>query len=274
MNISDCALPAGQRVALSIEYDGSEFHGWQRQASGQMSVQECLEHALSSVGNTEIRVACAGRTDAGVHATNQIVSFESPVARSPKAWVMGGNASLPPQVRVNWACGVAADFHARFSAVSRTYRYVWLTRAIRSTMVYRKATWSRHDLDIDAMQQSVGCLIGEHDFSAFRAASCQSNSPCRRVDKITFSRHGPFVVMEITANAFLHHMVRNLAGSIAMVGRHLKSVSWIDELLQGRNRTVAADTAPPDGLYLVSVAYPDAYNLPEQQKGPIFLSLD
>lgn len=274
MSISDQALPAGQRIALSVEYDGSEFHGWQRQASGQISVQECLENALSSVANTEIRVACAGRTDAGVHATNQIVSFESPVARSPKAWVMGGNASLPPQVRVNWACGVSADFHARFSAVSRTYRYVWNTQAIRSTTLYRKVTWSRNDLDIDAMQQSVACLIGEHDFSAFRAASCQSNSPCRRVDEISFLRQGSFVVMEITANAFLHHMVRNLAGSIGMVGRHLKPPAWIAELLEGCNRSVAADTAPPDGLYLVGVGYPPAYNLPNQVKGPIFLCLD
>lgn len=274
MNISDQALPAGQRVALSVEYDGSEFHGWQRQASGQISVQETLENALSSVANAEVRVACAGRTDAGVHATNQIVSFESPVARSPKAWVMGGNASLPPQVRVNWARGVAADFHARFSAVSRTYRYVWATQTIRSTTLYRKTTWSRHDLDVDAMQRSAACLIGEHDFSAFRAASCQSNSPHRRVDEITFLRRGSFVVMQVTANAFLHHMVRNLAGSIGMVGRHLKPEAWIEELLEGRNRTLAADTAPPDGLYLVDVGYPAGYNLPNQTKGPIFLCLD
>ena len=274
MNISDQALPAGQRVALSVEYDGSEFHGWQRQASGQISVQETLENALSSVANAEVRVACAGRTDAGVHATNQIVSFESPVARSPKAWVMGGNASLPPQVRVNWARGVAPDFHARFSAVSRTYRYVWATQTIRSTTLYRKTTWSRHDLDVDAMQRSVACLIGEHDFSAFRAASCQSNSPHRRVDEITVLRRGSFVVMQVTANAFLHHMVRNLAGSIGMVGRHLKPEAWIEELLEGRNRTLAADTAPPDGLYLVDVGYPAGYNLPNQTKGPIFLCLD
>jgi tRNA pseudouridine38-40 synthase len=271
VSFSDKPLAAGQTLALAVEYNGSLFHGWQRQGGTDQTVQEALEKALSQIANHDIRVACAGRTDAGVHATSQVVSFKAPVARSLKAWVVGSNAVLPPTVRVHWASAVPEEFHARFSATQRAYRYLWCVQDVRPTFLLKQVTWSRNALCFEAMHQAAQSLVGEQDFSAFRAASCQSRTPFRDVQAVSVIRRGPFVVMDIQANAFLHHMVRNIAGSLSLVGRGIKPVSWINELLQGKDRTIAADTAPPDGLYLTAVAYPSEYQLPDAIGGPIFL---
>jgi tRNA pseudouridine38-40 synthase len=273
VSFSDTPLVVGQTLALAVEYNGSSFHGWQRQGGTDQTVQEVLENALSQIANHDVRVACAGRTDAGVHATSQVVSFKAPVARSLKAWVIGTNAVLPSTVRVHWANAVADDFHARFSAVQRAYRYVWCVQDVRPTSLLKQVTWSRNPLCFEAMHEAAQSLLGEQDFSAFRAASCQSNTPFREVHSVSVRSCGPFVVMEIRANAFLHHMVRNIAGSLSLVGRGVKPVGWINELLEGKDRTVAADTAPPDGLYLTAVAYPARYQLPDAVDGPIFLPL-
>ncbi len=271
MSFSDTPLAAGQTLALAVEYNGSLFHGWQRQGGTDQTVQATLEAALSQIANHDVRVACAGRTDAGVHATSQVVSFKAPVPRSLKAWVVGSNAVLPPTVRVHWARAVPDEFHARFSAIQRTYRYVWCVQEMRPTSLLKQVTWSRNALCSQTMNEAAQSLLGEQDFSAFRAASCQSNTPFREVQAVSVVGRGPFVVMEIRANAFLHHMVRNIAGSLSLVGRGLKPVDWIAQLLQGKDRTVAADTASPDGLYLTSVAYPRKYELPDAVDGPIFL---
>ena len=274
MSFSDAPLAAGQGLALALEYKGSAFHGWQRQGGTEHTVQETLENALSQIANHEIRVACAGRTDAGVHATSQVVSFTAPVSRSLKAWVVGTNAVLPPTVRVHWASPVTEDFHARFSATERTYRYVWCVQEVRPTSLLQQVTWLRTSLCAASMHEAAQSLLGEQDFSAFRAASCQSTTPFREVREINVLGQGSFIVMEIRANAFLHHMVRNIAGSLSLIGRKIKPVDWIAELLQGKDRTLAADTAPPDGLYLTAVSYPVTFGLPDPVSGPIFLPWD
>lgn len=271
MSFSDTPIAADLTLALAIEYNGGLFHGWQRQGGTDHTVQETLENALSQIANHGVRVACAGRTDAGVHATSQVVSFKAPVARSLKAWVVGSNAVLPPTVRVHWASQVPDDFHARFSATQRTYRYVWCVQNVRPTSLLKQVTWSRNPLCAESMHAAAQCLLGEQNFSAFRAASCQSTTPFRDVQYVRVWQQGPFVIMEIRANAFLHHMVRNIAGSLALVGRGIKPRQWIGELLQGQDRTLAADTAPPDGLYLIAVEYPAVYQLPPAVGGPIFL---
>ncbi len=271
MSFSDTPLAVGQTLALAIEYNGSQFHGWQRQGGTDQTVQAALENALSQIANHDVRVACAGRTDAGVHATSQVVSFKAPVERSLKAWTIGSNAVLPPTVRVHWASSVPDEFHARFSATHRTYRYLWCVLEVRPTTLLKQVTWTRNALCWEAMHEAAQALLGEQDFSAFRAASCQSNTPFREVRSVSVICQGPFVIMEIQANAFLHHMVRNIAGSLSLVGRGIKPLDWISELLQGKDRKVAADTAPPDGLYLTGVAYPSKYQLPDAVGGPIFL---
>jgi tRNA pseudouridine38-40 synthase len=237
-------------------------------------VQQHLERALSSVASLPVRVHCAGRTDTGVHGFAQIIHFETPVVRSCKAWVLGGNANLPFDVRVHWAVPVANEFHARFSAVARRYRYVIANTPVRPALLHRHLTWQRRPLDELAMQAAAGCLLGEQDFSAFRAASCQSQTPMRNVHSIDVSRRGELVVVDIKANAFLHHMVRNIAGSLIAVGCGRRAVGWIAQLLAGRDRTVAADTAPPHGLYLVEVEYPANFGLPVTPYGPLLLGTD
>lgn len=263
----------GTRVALRIEYDGSAFHGWQAQPHLQCAtVQETLEQALSQVGNKPIRTHCAGRTDTGVHGFGQIVHFDDVAGRSPKAWVMGTNSLLPSSVRVHWAVPVVPDFHARFSAYARRYRYVIANTAIRPAHLDGKVSCFRRPLDVERMTDAAQALIGEHDFSAFRAAHCQANSPMREILQLSVSRWGDFVIVDIMANAFLHHMVRNIVGSLQMIGAGLRPVGWLHELLLGRDRAAAADTASGAGLYLVAVYYPERFELPPIPEGPAFLS--
>lgn len=267
------AWPAGTRVALGIEYDGSAFHGWQAQSHLDCAtVQEALDSALSQIAALPIRSHCAGRTDTGVHGLGQVVHFEDPVGRSEKAWVLGTNTVLPASIRVHWARSVPDSFHARHSATGRRYRFVIANTTVYSALLVGRVTPYRRPLDHQSMHRAAQALIGEHDFSAFRAAQCQAQSPVREVTALTVTREGSFVFIDIAANAFLHHMVRNIAGSLLMVGAGLRPEAWIAELLVGRDRTLAADTAAGSGLYLAAVDYPDEYSLPSAPEGPFLLA--
>ena len=271
--LSDVPFHSGQRVAARVEYHGGHFHGWQAQTKLSCpTVQGALEEALGQIACEQVATVCAGRTDTGVHGYGQIIHFEDPVGRSPKAWVMGANRYLPDTVRLHWAVPVVDEFHARFSAQSRRYRYVVLNTPVRSSLLSGLVTWHRHDLNIADMNQAASALLGERDFSAFRAAGCQASTPMRCVMSCSVERMGDFVVLEIEANAFLLHMVRNIAGSLLAVGSGARSVDWIAELMDARDRTLAAETAPPDGLYLTEVCYPPTFGLPETPPGPGILS--
>lgn len=261
-------------MACRIEYDGRNYSGWQSQPQLAVNtVQDTLELALGAVANTPVKVSCAGRTDTGVHGYAQIVHFDAPVARSAKAWVLGVNANLPFDVRVHWAVAAHGDFHARFSALARRYRYIIANTPVRPAQLVGQVTWQRRALDHRLMHSAAQQLLGEQDFSAFRAASCQSKTPMRNVHSVTVSRMGELLVVDIKANAFLHHMVRNIVGSLMAVGMGRESPQWIGQLLAGRDRTVAAETAPADGLYLVEVEYPAQFALPTTAYGPLLLGL-
>ncbi len=250
------------RIALGVEYDGSGFVGWQTQKDGN-SVQQAVERALSQVANHPIAVTCAGRTDAGVHAWGQVIHFDTNAQRDSRAWVLGANTNLPNDIAITWAKEVGEGFHARFSALSRTYRYVVLTRGARSPIHRDHATWRYRPLDVDAMQEAANGLLGEHDFSAFRAASCQSKSAHRRIFTLKVLASSDGLVMDITANAFLQHMVRNIAGVLMKIGAGEASPQWCAEVLASKDRRQGGVTAPAEGLYFVSVKYPEQFDLPK-----------
>lgn len=257
------------RIAVGVEYDGSDFSGWQSQ-DGQRTVQAGVEAALSKVADHALRVVCAGRTDTGVHATSQVIHFESPAERSMRSWVLGGNANLPRDVNFLWAQGVEEDFHARFSARRRRYRYVILNRWVRPAILRSRVTWHHKPLDTQLMGLGAEHLIGEHDFSTFRALGCQAKSPVRTVYSLDVTRAGEYVYIDIEANAFLHHMVRNIAGVLMSVGSGERAPAWVAELRDLRDRTLGGVTAPPDGLYLVKVAYDPQHGLPEAPLLPVY----
>jgi tRNA pseudouridine38-40 synthase len=251
------------RLALGIEYDGTDFLGWQRLSHGR-SVQSAVESALSFVAAHPVEVTCAGRTDAGVHARCQVVHFDSAAERSERAWTLGANSRLPAGVAVLWALRVADDFHARYGARARRYRYCILNRAIRPALDARYVTWERAPLDIDAMRAAAAALIGEHDFSSFRSVACQARSASRYVREIAISQHADEVAIEIEANAFLHHMVRNIVGSLLPIGRGEQPREWLAQLLEGRDRSKAGPTAPSSGLTFLGPRYPAAWKLPPE----------
>jgi len=242
------------RIALGIEYVGTGFCGWQQQHDGR-SVQGVLEEALSGMAGSRVRVTCAGRTDAGVHALGQVVHFDTETLRPDKAWTMGVNTGLPPDLGVQWARATSSDFHARFSAKSRTYRYVIHNASLRSPLLVDRAWWCRRVLDAQAMTRAAAHLVGEHDFTSFRAAECQARSPVRRVLEASVTRCGDIISLQITANAFLHHMVRNVVGTLVKVGRGDADPEWVAAVLDGQDRRLAGMTAPAGGLYLVGVDY-------------------
>jgi tRNA pseudouridine38-40 synthase len=248
--------------ALGIEYDGSLFHGWQRQA-GSPSVQAALEDALGQIAAAPVRLTTAGRTDAGVHATGQVANFASAADRPLRAWLRGTNSLVADGVTVHWVQPVDASFNARFSALSRHYQYVIVERPTEPAVARRFVTWSRVALDVAAMHQAAQFLIGEQDFTSVRAAGCQSNSPFRCVFRAAVRRIGGIVVFDICANAFLLHMVRNIAGVLLQIGRHEQPPGWMPRLLAARDRKLAAPTAPANGLYLVNVAYPERFGFPQ-----------
>ncbi len=258
-----------KRIVLGVEYDGSAYSGWQWQRN-RRSVQAVLEQALSKVANQPIMVICAGRTDAGVHALEQVVHFDTAVGRDLHAWLLGGNSNLPDDVRITWVKKAEADFHARYSAIARFYRYVILNRPVKSALLRQQATWSYQPLDADKMHEAAQHLLGNHDFSSFRAQGCQSKSPYRIMYFIDVYRQDERIIIDISANAFLHHMVRNIAGVLMAVGAGKQPVDWPGHLLAIKNRSLAAVTAPPDGLYLGAVYYPECYGI---AKHPIFNKL-
>ena len=264
------------RIALGIEYDGSQFHGFQSQLDPALpTVQETLEQALSQVAAQRVNVICAGRTDSGVHAAGQVVHFSTTSVRQLKARVLGANTALKRRIAVRWAREVPDDFHARFSAYSRRYRYTVCDDPLRPALLASFVTSHAQRLDAELMHAAGQYLLGELDFSAYRGAGCQSNSPMRCVTELTVRRHGGLVVMDIEANAFLLHMVRNIMGVLLVIGAGRRPPEWAQQVLVGRDRTQAAKTAPPTGLSLIKVRYPERFGLPEtssvMQNFPFFM---
>jgi len=249
------------RVALGIEYDGTSYNGWQRQKTG-LGVQQRVEEALSVVANHPVEVVCAGRTDSGVHATDQVVHFDTDSKRSERGWLLGANTNLPDDINVGWVAPVTDDFHARFSATSRSYRYLILNRLQRSALHRKRAWWVYEPLDVALMHEAAQRLLGEHDFSAFRAAGCQANTAVRNLTDISVTREGDWITLRVTANAFLQHMVRNIMGTVATVGRREERVEWISDVLESRDRKAGGIAAPAHGLTLVGVEYPAAFGVP------------
>jgi tRNA pseudouridine38-40 synthase len=249
------------RFAAGLEYDGRAYAGWQFQP-GLDTVQDVVQRALSRVADSPIECVCAGRTDAGVHAAGQVIHFDSEAVRSERGWRLGANTYLPPDVAIVWVREVPGQFHARFSATARSYRYLILNRDSRPALDAGRATWQRRPLDAALMNASAQALVGEHDFSAFRAIECQSRSPVRRVERIAVTRQGEWVRLDVTANAFLHHMVRNTAGLLMSVGEGESGPERVAAVLASRDRRTNAATAPPDGLYLAAVRYPAEFGLP------------
>ncbi|WP_277962303.1 tRNA pseudouridine(38-40) synthase TruA [Pseudomonas sp. RIT-To-2] len=260
------------RIALGVEYKGSRYRGWQRQASGVLTVQETLEKALSTVADSPVDLMCAGRTDAGVHACGQVVHFDTRAVRSMKAWTMGANINLPHDISVTWAQEMPSNFHARFKAIARRYRYVIYNDQIRPAHLGEEITWNHRPLDVERMALAAEYLVGTHDFSAFRAGQCQAKSPIKQMHHVRVSRHGKMIVLDIRANAFLHHMVRNIAGVLMTIGAGERPVEWMREVLESRERRSGGVTAHPYGLYLVQVEYRDEFPLPERYIGPHFLT--
>ncbi|WP_369828893.1 tRNA pseudouridine(38-40) synthase TruA [Herbaspirillum sp. meg3] len=265
------------RIVLGIQYDGNSWQGWQTQPHG-LTVQDKLEAALKQFTLVDIDTTCAGRTDSGVHALEQVVHFDTTIARDKSSWVRGVNAFLPSSIAVRWAIALQADdgegnalneredgFHARFSATARTYHYMLYNHPVRSPLLAGKAGWTFRPLDVDLMQQAANHLVGEHDFSTFRAVECQAKSPVRTMESLQIRRHGDMIVFTLKANAFLHHMVRNIVGSLIFVGNGRQPPEWIAQILAQQDRSLAAPTFMPDGLYLAKVDYPARWSLPQEE---------
>ena len=270
-----------KRLILGVQYDGSCWHGWQTQPNGK-TIQDVLEKALCLFAKSPITTVCAGRTDAGVHAIEQVVHFDTHLDRTMYSWVNGVNAFLPASIVIRWVKEVALsdpdtqdNFHARFSAYARTYHYVLYNNPIRSPMWSQRAGWVFRSLDVERMRQAAKHLIGEHDFSAFRAASCQAKSPVKFMYDIQIRRQGELIIFSLRANAFLHHMVRNIVGAFIFVGTGKKEPEWVANILGNRDRSLSAPTFMPDGLYLAKVEYDKKWDLPQKptQNFPEFLSV-
>ena len=250
------------RIALGLEYDGTAYNGWQRQRTGA-GVQERVEDALATVANEDIETVCAGRTDSGVHASGQVVHFDTNSERDSRAWLLGANSNLPDDISVIWAQPVDESFHARFSATSRSYRYVLLNRLERSALYRHRAWWVYDPLDAQRMHTAAQALRGKHDFSAYRAAGCQASTAEREITSITVARDGEWIVIDVTANAFLQHMVRNITGTLVAIGRGDAAADWACTVLMSRDRKQGGAAAPPHGLTLVKVSYPNKFGLPD-----------
>lgn len=257
------------RLAMGVEYDGRDYAGWQFQRHAS-SVQAVVEKALSRVADHPISVTCAGRTDAGVHALGQVIHFDTTVHRPLRGWLLGTTSWLPRDVAVVWVRSVPDSFSARFSATGRRYRYILLPRVTRPGLLNGRVAWTHRSLDAERMHEAAQPLVGEHDFSAFRAIGCQARHPYREVTEIRVTRNGPYILLDVAANAFLHHMVRNIAGVLMSIGSGERPVYWAREVLEGRDRTLGGVTAPSQGLYLVAVDYPAPFGLPTPPPPPAF----
>lgn len=268
------AYVAPFRYALGVEYAGANYNGWQSQAEAHVdTVQSRLEAALSKIANHPVHLICAGRTDTGVSASYQVVHFDAQVERLERAWVMGSNSNLPDDIAVHWAQPVSQLFHARFSARSRRYRYLIYSAPVEPAVLRRGVTWTYKSLNLSRMQQAAKHLAGTHDFSAYRAVACQAKSPVRTIHAINVYQKGQLTVIDICANAFLQHMVRNIAGVLIKIGAEEADPDWSLEVLKTRDRCKGGVTAPPWGLYFVDVEYPKEFNLPAGNQGPFFLDL-
>ncbi|WP_114418641.1 tRNA pseudouridine(38-40) synthase TruA [Marinospirillum perlucidum] len=261
------------RIALGIEYQGSDYRGWQTQSEGIPSLQPLLEKGLSEQAGEPISVMCAGRTDAGVHASGMVVHFDTTRSFPERAWTLGVNGRLPSDLRVRWARSVPDSFHARHSALARRYRYIIYNHRTRNSILHQQMTWWNQPLDAERMHLAAQQLVGEKDFSAFRSVRCQSRIAWRHLHFIRVLRRGDLIIVDIQANAFLHHMVRNIVGSLIRIGQGDKPLEWMSELLASRQRALAGMTAPADGLYFVAALYPADLGLPVERLGPNFLTL-
>lgn len=253
------------RIALGIEYIGTSYCGWQSQHFDQLpTIQDKVEKAIAKVANHPVQVVCAGRTDAGVHAKGQVVHFETTAIRYERSWILGINSHLPSDISVHWVKEMPDDFHARFSAIARQYQYFIFNHPFRSALYYRRATWIYCPLDINRMQKATQYFMGQHDFSSLRAQYCQAKSPIRKIEAMHIEQHDDVIILTIKANAFLHHMVRNIVGVLLPIGRGETDPEWVIEVLNARDRRAAGITAPAEGLYLDRVFYPEIYEVPQQ----------
>lgn len=265
------------RIAMGVSYHGNAYHGWQKQSTHQTqngitlnSVQAELEKAIAQVADQPIKLICAGRTDTAVHALGQVVHFDCDKARSERSWLMGTNSYLPNDIAVLWVKEVSEEFHARYSALSRYYRYIIYNHVVRPVMLMKQITWCHQALNIDLMQEAAQALIGEHDFSSFRSSECQAKSPVRRIIELKLTKIEEQIIIDIRADAFLHHMVRNIAGVLMMIGTGQRAVSWCKQVLEVRDRNLGGVTAPPYGLYLVNVEYPEQFVIPQNLQPPLY----
>lgn len=269
---ANMAAATVSRIAMGIEYNGAKYRGFQRQQDNIPSIQEELEKAISRVANQPITVYVAGRTDAGVHASGQVIHFDTTTNRAMHAWVMGSTANLPKDISATWARQVPLDFHARYKAFARRYRYVIYNDNIRPAHLANEVTWYSYPLDTERMQQAANYFLGTHDFTSFRATQCQAKSPIKTITHFKIIRFGKLIILDVRADAFLHHMIRNFAGLLMAIGSGERPIEWAKEALEAKDRKKAGVTAAPYGLYLINVEYPEHYDLPIRFLGPHFLS--
>lgn len=259
------------RIALGLDFNGSHYRGWQTQQDGVKSVQSTLEAAIAKVANHPVILHAAGRTDAGVHASGMVAHFDTESHRSNRSWLMGVNTHLPYDIALRWVCPVSDEFHARFKAVARRYRYVIYNHPHRSSLLADRVTHHHPALDIERMREAARHLVGVHNFHSYRAVGCQSNNPVRNVHFLELTQRGPLIVLDIQADGFLHHMVRNIAGVLMAIGQGKAEPEWAKQVLEAQDRTQGGITAPPDGLYFVDVHYPEQFVLPKEPVGPLWL---
>lgn len=262
------------RIALGVEYDGSRYHGWQTQQPGVPSVQLAVEKALSRVANHPVALSCAGRTDSGVHATGQVIHFDTDAERTERGWTFGANTNLPADIAILWAREMPDTFHARFGAHARRYRYVIYNDRIRPALFNRQVTWNYRPLDVARMRAALPALLGTHDFTSYRGIACQGKSPIKTLHHLALHQQGPLIVLEAEANAFLMHMVRNIVGVLMAIGTGKAAPEWAGEVLAARDRRAGGVTAPPFGLYLISATYAAEFDLPQRRLGPLWLPHD
>ena len=262
-----------QRFAIGIEFSGIRYRGWQTQQAGVRSIQETLEKVLSKIADEPITLHGAGRTDAGVHATNMVAHFDTTAIRPERGWLMGANSQLPKDIAIQWILPMDQDFHARFKAQARRYRYVIYQSPQRPALLHKQVTHAYYPLDVAPMIEAAKKFEGTHNFESFRAASCQSKQPVRHVKHCRLTQHGAFLVLDIQADGFLHHMVRNIAGCLLEIGQGLYAVDHIDQIFAAQDRKAAGITAPPDGLYFIHADYPEQFNLPQRPLGPLWLNM-